>query len=95
MIAPENIRQSLQNQTIDQLYKSRESYENLINQHEAKLEAYKKNPDLYDNKGLLQNVAPVLRDKIIQGRIKALQKQIAKQKGELAKIIELINQKGK
>ena len=74
MIAPENIRQSLQNQTIDQLYKSRESYENLINQHEAKLEAYKKNPDLYDNKGLLQNVAPVLRDKIIQGRIKALQK---------------------
>lgn len=47
---------------------------------------YIENPDLYDNKGILKNVDEELRNKIINGRINALLKQIKKQKGELKKL---------
>ena len=49
-----------------------------------KLEDYKANPYKYDNKGILKN-APndEVRQNIIDGRIKALEKQIKKQQGEL------------
>jgi RHS repeat-associated protein len=44
--------------------------------HEEKLKNYQNDPDAYDNKGLLQNCPPERRDRIIDGRIRSLQKQI-------------------
>ena len=81
---------NLSNQTREQLLKSKSSYEKLIQEHKAKLQDYINNPDAYDNLGLLKNVSPEVRQKIIDGRIKALEKQIQKQIGELEKIIELL-----
>ena len=72
------------------MLKSKSSYEKLIQEHKAKLQDYINNPDAYDNLGLLKNVSPDVRQKIIDGRIKALEKQIQKQIGELEKIIELL-----
>lgn len=51
---------------------------------------YIENPDLYDNKGILKNVDEELRNKIINGRINALLKQIKKQKGELKKNYKIV-----
>lgn len=51
---------------------------------------YIKNPDAYDDQGILKNAPPEIRQKIIDGRIKQLQKQIDKQQGELDKINELL-----
>jgi hypothetical protein len=67
-------------------------YEKLIKEHMEKLEDYKANPYKYDNKGILKN-APndEVRQNIIDGRLKALEKQIKKQQGELKKIIELLD----
>lgn len=82
-------------QSNEQLQKSKESYEKLIEEHQKKLDDYIKDPYGHDNKGILEN-APTqeIRDKIIQGRIDALQKQINKQQGELDKIIDLLRERG-
>lgn len=50
---------------------------NLIEEHQKKLDDYIKDPYAHDNKEILQN-APnqEIRDKIIQGNVDALQKQI-------------------
>lgn len=79
-------------QSEEQLEKSKSSYEKLIAEHEKKLSDYQENPDLYDNKGILKNADEELRNKIINGRINALLKQIKKQKGELRKIIKLLEE---
>ncbi|MBT0722815.1 hypothetical protein HGT70_16265 [Rosenbergiella collisarenosi] len=57
--------------------RSIKSLEEQIRVHEEKLEAYKKNPDSFDNKGHLQN-APndAVRQRIIDGRIKHLEQEI-------------------
>ena len=44
--------------------------------HKEKLEAYKSDPDKFDNKGFLKNADPARREKIIKSRIKNLEKQI-------------------
>jgi|GEM_PF-4337126 len=72
------------------LLKSKSSYEKLIEEHTQKLQDYIKNPDGFDNKGLLRNISESLREQIINGRINALSKQIAKQVGELSKILEAL-----
>ena len=72
------------------MLKSKSSYEKLIQEHKAKLQDYINNPDAYDNLGLLKNGSPEVRQKIIDSRIKALEKQIQNQIGELEKIIELL-----
>jgi hypothetical protein len=79
-------------QTREQLEKSKKSYEDLLKEHEKKLADYKANPGKYDNKDILKN-APNddIRQKIINGRIKELQDQINKHKGELEKIDEVLN----
>ena len=79
----------------EQLLKSRKSYENLIAEHQKKLNDYAKNPYAFDNEGRLKN-APneEIKNKIIQGRISALQSQINKQKGELEKIESLLAERG-
>lgn len=51
--------------------------------------------DPYGNQGILENApSQELRDKIIQGRIDALQKQINKQLGELEKITVYLEKVG-
>ncbi len=76
--------------TKEQLSKSKSSYEKLIKEHQQKLNDYIKNPDAYDNKGLLKNATSEIREKIINGRINELQNQITKQQGELNKILDIL-----
>ena len=53
------------------------SLEEQIKEHEAKLEAYKKDPDLFDNKGYLKNApSQEVRQRIIDGRIRHLENEI-------------------
>jgi hypothetical protein len=46
-----------------------------LDKHLKKLEDYKANPDKFDNKGFLKHASPELRQKIIDGRIRSLEKQ--------------------
>ncbi|MFN2495946.1 MAG: hypothetical protein ABR608_08575 [Pseudonocardiaceae bacterium] len=57
--------------------RSVESYEKRIADHKDKLEAYRADPDKFDHKGILKN-APneEVRQQIIDGRIKHLEKEI-------------------
>jgi hypothetical protein len=65
------------------------SYEERIAQHREKLENYIKNPDAYDNQGLLKNApSPEIRQRIIDGRVKHLQKEIKTFEENIRKIRE-------
>ncbi|MEG5016529.1 MULTISPECIES: S8 family serine peptidase, partial [unclassified Microcoleus] len=86
--------QLYQKMTTPQLEKARNSYQDLIQEHEKKLNDYIANPDAYDNDGRLKNAPnPQIRQQIIQGRINALQKQIKKQRDELIKIEQELNRR--
>lgn len=67
--------------------RSVESYERLIKEHEEKLEAYKRDPEAYDNKGILKN-APndEVRQRIIDGRVRHLDKEIQTFRDNIDKI---------
>lgn len=58
----------------------------MIREHEQKLADYRKNPFSQDNKGLLKDQPPEIHKKIIEGRVRELERQIEKQKSELKKI---------
>ena len=46
-------------------------------EHQAKLDAYRANPDAFDNKGILKNApSPEVRQRIIDGRIAHLEREI-------------------
>ncbi|WP_104398552.1 RHS repeat-associated core domain-containing protein [Vibrio penaeicida] len=48
-----------------------------IDEHKEKLEAYKKDPDAFDNKGFLKNApSDEIRQRIIDGRVRHLEKEI-------------------
>jgi len=81
-------------QSDDQLLKSQRSFEDLIREHQQKLDDYLRDPDAFDNKGLLRVASPEIREKIIQGRTNALRKQLRKQQGELEKIQEALRERG-
>lgn len=81
-------------QTDAQLRKSASTYQSLVDEHIEKLETYRANPDASDNKGLLKNASPDVRQKIIDGRIKSIEQQIKKQQGELAKVLSEIARRG-
>ncbi|WP_370584559.1 hypothetical protein [Parapedobacter sp. ISTM3] len=74
------------------LLKSEKSFEKLITEHKDKLSQYIKDPDKFDNKGILQGKSPELREKIISGRVKELQSQITKQENELNKVRNQLNE---
>ncbi|MDD2793852.1 MAG: hypothetical protein PHD73_11780 [Sediminibacterium sp.] len=76
--------QSLQKE-IGSLEKSSKSLEKNVKEHEQKLKDYKADPDKNDNKGLLKDAKPEVREKIINGRVKELERQIKKNEGELRK----------
>lgn len=54
-----------------------------IEEHTQKLEDYKSNPDAFDNKGFLKNASPEIREKIIDGRIRHLEREIKEFKSQL------------
>lgn len=57
--------------------KSIDSLRKNIQEHRQKIDDYLKNPDAFDNEGLLRNVpTPEIRQKIIDGRVKHLEKEI-------------------
>ena len=85
---PSGAGSGLTRQTREQLEASRSSFEKLIIEHRQKLDDYRANPEAFDNKGTLRGAPDDLKPKIIAGRIKALEKQLAKQEGELRKVIE-------
>ncbi|MGK6353514.1 hypothetical protein [Parapedobacter sp. DT-150] len=60
--------------------------------YKDKLSQYIKDPDKFDNKGILQGKSPELREKIISGRVKELQSQITKQENELNKVRNQLNE---
>jgi hypothetical protein len=72
------------------LTSSLKKFEKLIAEYKQKLADYIKDPDKFDNLGKLKNVTKELKDKIINGRIKELTRQIEKQTGELEKVKEAI-----
>ena len=78
---------------IKSLDKSIKNLNKNVKEHEQKLEDYKNNPDKYDNKGQLQNVNSQMRQQRINGRIRALEKQIKKNQGELNKAQDQKQQK--
>ena len=80
-------------QSKKQLIKSKISHELLIREHEQKLANYITNPDKYDNLGLLKNISQEIRQKRIQGRIEALEKQIRRQREDLDIINILLKSK--
>lgn len=74
---------------MEQLQRSKASLEKLIQEHRQKLADYRRDPFAFDNRGTLRNTPEHLRPKIIEGRIDVLEKQLAKQEGELQKINDL------
>jgi hypothetical protein len=48
-----------------------------LREHEEKLRQYRTNPDFYDNLGFLKFAPPDLRKRIVDGRIRNLERQIA------------------
>jgi len=76
-------------ETTEQLQKSKLSLQQLITEHSQKMAAYQNDPDKFDNKNKLKNIAKDIREKIINGRIKKLEKEIEKFK----KLIEKIDKK--
>ena len=59
-----------------------------ITEHEQRLEDYKQNPDAHDNKGFLKDASPERRAKIIESRVKSLERQIETFKKDLKKLNE-------
>nr|WP_250564674.1 RHS repeat-associated core domain-containing protein [Adonisia turfae] len=73
---PNNLEEYLENLSKPQ-QRSVRSLSKRLREHEEKLEAYKANPEAFDNKKILKN-APndVVRQKIIEGRIRHLEAEI-------------------
>jgi RHS repeat-associated protein len=57
-----------------------------ISEHKQKLADYKKNPLSGDNKGTLKNASPEHRQKIIDGRVRKLEREIKKLENEKNKL---------
>ncbi len=70
---------------IKSLDKSMNSLDKNVKDHKEKLKDYKNDPDKFDNKGVLKDASPEIREKIINGRIKELERQIKKNELELQK----------
>ncbi|MBO9675256.1 MAG: RHS repeat-associated core domain-containing protein [Sphingobacteriaceae bacterium] len=68
--------------------KSIRSLEKQIVEHTEKLEQYKADPMKFDNNGTLGNTSKELQEKIINGRVKKLEKEIQKFKDNIQKVKE-------
>ena len=80
------------NRTREQNEKSKKSYEQLRDEHKQKLEDYKADPAAHDNKGTYRNAPDAeVRQRVYEGRIRELERQIQKHEGELRKIQEALD----
>ena len=66
------------------------STKGLVKDTKEKIAKYRANPYANDNKNILRNAPKHLHQKIIDGRIEALEKQLIKQQGELNKVKQLL-----
>lgn len=57
----------------------------------SQVEHVQEDPFSQDNKGLLKDQPPEIQKKIIEGRVRELETQLEKQRGELKKIDEALN----
>lgn len=73
---PDKGSHDLKKWTETQLRRSIRSFQKLIDEHQEKLEKYKENPEAHDNQGRLKDAPAERRQKIIDERIKGLQKEI-------------------
>lgn len=65
------------------------SLEKRAAEHRAKLEAYRQNPDAFDNLGHLRNApSEAIRTRIIEGRIKHLEQEIRNFEKQIERIIK-------
>ncbi len=79
-------------QQIRQLEKGISSLRVRIEEHRAKLEAYLRDPDAFDHKGMLSNAGtPEIRERIIKGRVEKLQREIDSFEREIVRKQDLIN----
>jgi len=76
-------------ETTEQLQKSKSSLQQLIAEHTQRMIDYQNDPDKFDNKNKLKDIAKDIREKIIQGKLKKLEKEIEKFK----KLIEKTDKK--
>jgi RHS repeat-associated protein len=81
-------KQSNENRTTSnsQTKKGIRSIQKQISSHEKKLADYKKDPDKFDNKGVLKKASRENRQKIINGRVRKLENEIKKFKNEIKKL---------
>jgi hypothetical protein len=80
---------AVQNLTEKQLEKSIKTQTKTIDAHEKKLKEYKENPSAHDNKNTYQNAENSdIKQKIYDGRIQNLEKQIQHQKGILQQFLD-------
>ncbi|MEC5171302.1 DUF6443 domain-containing protein [Chryseobacterium nepalense] len=95
VVKPENVSGSEKNpyldKALDELERAKSSYEDLIKEHEEKLKEFEKDPIGNTSPEKLAemkkgNPTPEQLLQRAQGRIKALEKQLNKQRGELEKI---------
>jgi predicted RNase H-like nuclease (RuvC/YqgF family) len=65
------------------------SFERNIAEHRAKLEAFKKSSDAFDNKGFLKNApSQAIRDQIIEGRIQHLEGEIRNWQNQIDRLLQ-------
>ncbi len=85
---PKALKANNLDQLSKQAQKSVRSFEKLIVEHREKLEAFKRNPGAFDNKGFLRD-APSLevRQRIINGRIRHLEDEIRNFEQQIQKLI--------
>ncbi|KLL09593.1 hypothetical protein BL254_23650 [Protofrankia sp. BMG5.30] len=64
------------------------SLQRQIEEHRAKLEAYRVDPDAFDNQGILERApTPAIRQRIIDGRIRHLEQEISAFQKQISKIL--------
>jgi RHS repeat-associated protein len=74
-----------------QARKAVQSLEKRIVEHRAKLESFRNNPDAFDNKGFLANApSQEIRDDIIQGRIRHLEREIGNFEKQIKMYLEAL-----
>lgn len=84
---------SSSSQTPGEIRKSIKSLEEQIAEHQTKLKDYMADPDKYDNQGWLRNAPSAeIRQKIINGRINHLQKEIGTWQRKIEEFKNLLNQ---
>jgi RHS repeat-associated protein len=90
----ETVEKKVQQESeIKQLEKAEKSLQKNVVDHEKKLQEFKDNPIGKTNPALLKDKSPEVQQKVIDGRIKALEKQIKKNEGELNKTQKLLELK--